>query len=229
MTPPLRVVVADDDPLARRALATILDAEPDIEVVGTATDGIEAVDEATALRPDVTVMDIRMPGLDGIEATRRLVAVAPDAGKVLVLTTFLLEGYVYDALRAGASGFLLKNAPPDELAAAVRVVAAGESLLAPEVTRLVVERYVARRPAGASYRPPELATLTPRELEVMEQVARGLSNREVAGLLVLSEATIKTHVARVLMKLSLRDRAQVVVAAYETGLVVPGDAPTSDY
>lgn len=225
MTNPLRLLVADDDPYARRALATILGAETDIEVVGTAADGLEAVEQATTLRPDVTVMDIRMPRLDGVEATKRMVAHGPSAGRILVLTTFLLEGHVYDALRAGASGFMLKNSPPDELAVAVRIVASGESLLSPEVTRLVVERYVTRPPSGRSYRPPELDSLTPRELEVMEQVARGLTNRELAEAMFLSEATVKTHVARVLMKLRLRDRVQVVVAAYETGLIVPGDVP----
>ena len=212
------VLIADDDPLARSALVSILGAAPDLEVLGCAADGVEAVELAARLRPDVVVMDIRMPRLDGVAATRKVAG----RSRVLALTTFADEEYVYDALRAGASGFLLKNAPPEQLAEAVRIIAGGESLLAPAVTRMVVERYVGIR-RDSSYDEEALrSTLTPRELEVMRHVAQGLNNREIAETLTVAEPTVKTHVARILGKLGLRDRAQVVVAAYESGLLVPG-------
>jgi DNA-binding NarL/FixJ family response regulator len=212
------VLIADDDPLARSALVSILGAAPDLEVLGCAADGVEAVELAARLRPDVVVMDIRMPRLDGVAATRKVAGQC----RVLALTTFTDEEYVYDALRAGASGFLLKSAPPEQLAEAVRIIAGGEALLAPAVTRMVVERYVGIR-RDSSYDPKVLhSTLTPRELEVMRHVAQGLNNREIAETLTVAEPTVKTHVARILHKLELRDRAQVVVAAYESGLLVPG-------
>ena len=217
----IQVAVADDDPLARSALATVLGAAEDLDVVATAADGAEAVELADRLRPDVVVMDIRMPVLDGIDATRHVSSLRLPPVRVLVLTTFGDEDYVLSALRAGASGFLLKNAPAEQLVEAVRTVAAGDALLAPSVTRLVVERYVARAGAGAGRRVVD--RLTPREIEVMTWMARGLSNGEIATRLVLAETTVKTHVARVLAKLGVRDRAQVVIAAYESGLVVPGD------
>jgi DNA-binding NarL/FixJ family response regulator len=218
----IRVGVADDDPLARSALATILGAAGDLDVVATAADGAEAVELADRHRPDVVVMDIRMPVLDGIDATRHVSSLRLPPVRVLVLTTFGDEDYVLRALRAGASGFLLKNAPADQLVEAVRIVAAGDALLAPSVTRLVVERYVARA-GGAGARRRVVDRLTPREIEVMTWMARGLSNGEIATRLVLAETTVKTHVARVLTKLGVRDRAQVVIAAYESGLVVAGD------
>jgi DNA-binding NarL/FixJ family response regulator len=222
MSARLRIVVVDDDPLARTALTMILDAQADLQVVGEAGDGVEGIEVAAREQPDVVLMDIRMPRLDGIEATRRLTSLDPPPGRVLALTTFGDEEYVYEVLRAGASGFLLKNTPAERLAEAVRIVAAGESLLAPAVTRMVIERYVAARPATEPG-PEALQRLTPREREVMRQMARGLSNQEIAALLVLGQATVKTHVARILMKLALRDRAQVVVIAYECGLVTPGE------
>jgi DNA-binding NarL/FixJ family response regulator len=213
------VLIADDQGLVRVGLRKILEVEPDTEVVGEAADGEDAVRQARNLRPDVVLMDIRMPVLDGIEATRRIVGAQPDA-KVLVLTTFGLDGYVFEALRAGASGFMLKDAPPEEIAAAVRVVAGGDALLAPAVTRGVVEEFTRHRPAPTP--PAALADLTAREAEVLELLARGLSNAEICTRLVVSEATTKTHVARVLQKLGLRDRVQAVIYAYEAGLVVPG-------
>jgi DNA-binding NarL/FixJ family response regulator len=217
----IRVVIADDQALVRSGFRAILDAEPDIEVVGTAGDGREAIDLAQQKRPDVVLMDIRMPNLDGIEATRRLAALARPP-RVLMLTTFDLDEYVYEALRAGASGFLLKDAGADELLHAVRVVAAGEALLSPTITRRLIADY-ARRPPP-SRQPAQLARLTPRELEVLRLVARGLSNTQIAQQLVLGDATVKTHVARIFQKLDLHDRAQAVVLAYESGLVSPGDA-----
>ena len=214
------VLLCDDQALVRVGLRKILDAEDDLAVVGEAGDGEDAVTEAIGLRPDVVLMDIRMPVLDGIEATRRIVNARP-ATRVLMLTTFGLDGYVYDALRVGASGFMLKDAPPEEIVAAVRIVANGEALLAPAVTRAVIEEF-ARRESPARPAPPALDELTPREREVLELLARGLSNPEICRQLVVSEATTKTHVARILQKLGLRDRIQAVIYAYETGLVQPG-------
>jgi DNA-binding NarL/FixJ family response regulator len=216
----IKVLVADDQPLARNGLQAMLGAQEDLEIVGEAADGAEAVEEALRLRPDVVVMDIRMPNVDGIEATRRLQEHA-GAPKVLVLTTFDLDEYVYEALRAGAGGFLLKDAPPGQLAEAVRTVAAGESLLAPAITRRLVERFVSRPAPDAAAR-DTFDELTERELEVLKLVAGGLSNAEIAASLFLSEATVKTHVTRILAKLGLRDRVQAVVLAYESGLVEPG-------
>jgi DNA-binding NarL/FixJ family response regulator len=216
----IRVLVADDQTMVRAGLRLILSSEPDISVVGEAADGIEAVAAARRLRPDVTLMDIRMPRLDGIGATRRLVAEEPAPTKVVVLTTFDVDAHVYDALRAGASGFLLKNAPPEDLVQAIRVVAGGGALLDPAVTRRVIEEFARTPVAGPP--PREVAGLTERELEVLHQVALGLSNAEIAASLVVSEATVKTHVARMLAKLGLRDRVQAVVFAYERGLVRPG-------
>ena len=219
----VQVIVVDDDPLARTALSTILAADLGIEVVGEASNGAEAVEMARRLRPDVVVMDIRMPVLNGIDATRHLTSLRPPPGRVLILTTFGDEEYVFASLRAGASGFLLKNAPAEELTAGVRTVAAGDALLAPAVTRLVVERYLAS--AGQTQSSKwTLDRLTPREMEVMTWMARGLSNGQIADKLVLAETTVKTHVARILTKLAVRDRAQVVIAAYESGLVVAGDS-----
>ena len=216
----IRVLVADDQAMVRAGLRLILSAEPDVEVVGEAADGVDAVTAARRLRPDVTLMDVRMPRLDGIAATRRLLAEEPAPTRVVVLTTFDVDSSVYDALRAGASGFLLKNAPPEELVQAIRVVADGGALLDPAVTRRVIEEF-ARTPAPGPL-PREFAALTEREVEVLHQVAQGLSNAEIAATLVVSEATVKTHVARVLNKLRLRDRVQAVVYAYEHGLVRPG-------
>jgi DNA-binding NarL/FixJ family response regulator len=220
----IKVLVADDHALARGGLRAMLDVQDDLEVVGEAEDGAQAVEEALRLRPDVVVMDIRMPRLDGIEATRRLRQHA-GAPSVLVLTTFDLDEYVYEALRAGAGGFMLKDAPPGQLAEAVRTVAAGDTLLAPAVTRRLVERFVKRPSPGAT---DELTELTERELEVLQHVGRGLSNAEIAGRLYLSEATVKTHLTRILSKLGLRDRVQAVVFAYETGLIEPGEHEDSE-
>ncbi|MDQ3788194.1 MAG: response regulator transcription factor [Actinomycetota bacterium] len=214
---PITVVVVDDQDMVRAGFAALLDAQPDITVVGQAADGQAAVEVCTAATPDVVLMDVRMPVLDGVEATKRL---ADGPSRVLMLTTFDIDDYVYAALRAGASGFLLKDATPDELVAAVRVVAAGESLLAPAVTSRLIAHF-ARQPALVST-PPSLAELTPREREVLVWVARGLSNTEIAERLVLAEQTVKTHVSRIFLKLGIRDRAQAVMVAYETGLVSPG-------
>jgi DNA-binding NarL/FixJ family response regulator len=217
----ITILVADDHHLARSGLRAMLAAHDDLDVVGEAEDGATAVEQALQLRPDVVVMDIRMPRLDGIEATRRLRA-QPGSPQVLVMTTFDLDEYVYEALRAGASGFMLKDAPPSQLAEAVRTVAAGETLLAPAVTKRLVERFV-RRPAPGAAEQERLAELTEREHEVLRLIARGLSNGEIAARLYLSEATVKTHVTRILAKLDLRDRVQAVVFAYEIGLVEPGE------
>ncbi len=215
----IRLLLADDQELVRTGFRLILNAEPDLDVAGEAGDGSQAVNEAARLRPDVVLMDVRMPGVDGIEATRRLGRLTPNPPRVLMLTTFDLDQYVYDALRAGASGFLLKDAPAAQLVDAIRVVAAGDALLAPSVTRRMIAEF-ARRPLPADE--PALAELTGRELEVLKLVARGCSNAEIAKELYISDATVKTHVKRVLAKLSLRDRVQAVVLAYETGLVQPG-------
>jgi DNA-binding NarL/FixJ family response regulator len=217
----IRVLLADDQALVRGGFSSILAGQPDIEVVGEAADGHEAVDLALASRPDVVVMDIRMPRLDGIAATRLLLERHASPARVLVLTTFNQEAYVYDALRAGASGFLLKSAPPRELAGAIRTVAAGDALLAPEITRAMIRDYVQRPRPGAAT-PEVLTILTPRELEVLGLIARGRSNTEIAAELFLSEPTVKTHVSRILAKLRPRDRVHAVVLAYECGLVRPG-------
>jgi DNA-binding NarL/FixJ family response regulator len=213
------VLIADDQALMRGGFRMILDAEADIEVLGEAIDGADAVRGFERLRPDVIVMDVRMPTMDGIEATRRITEIEP-AAKVLMLTTFDLDEYVYEALRAGASGFLLKDRPPEELVDAVRVVAAGDALLAPSVTRRLIEEF-ARRP-HTPIAPTSLEELTDREREVLVLMARGLSNAEIARSLFVAETTVKTHVGRVLHKMGLRDRAQAVVLAYESGLVRPG-------
>jgi DNA-binding NarL/FixJ family response regulator len=218
----IRALIADDQALVRGGFRMILDAQEDIEVCGEAADGREAVEAAARVRPDIVLMDIRMPEVDGVEATRRLLAATGKRPRVLMLTTFDLDEYVYESMRAGASGFLLKDIGPSELVRAVRAIHAGEALLAPAITRRLIEQYT-RRPAPGAAKPRELAELTERELEVLLQVARGLSNAEIAEELYLSPATIKTHVARLLMKLGLRDRVQAVVLAYEIGLVQPGD------
>ncbi|MDT0448191.1 response regulator transcription factor [Streptomyces hesseae] len=217
----IRVLIADDQVMVRQGFTVLLDAEPDIEVVGQAVDGLDAVARAAELDPDVVLMDIRMPELGGIEATRRI-AEAPDSrAKVLVLTTFDLDEYVYEALRAGASGFLLKDASAAELAQAVRVVAAGEALLAPNITKRLIAEF--SRISGTAPAPSQarIGELTERETEVLSLVARGLSNAEIAGALVVAEQTVKTHVSRILLKLGLRDRTQAAVFAYDTGLVRP--------
>jgi len=221
VTDPLRVVVADDQALVRTGFRMILSADG-IEVVAEAADGHEAIDAVRRTRPDVVLMDIRMPGLDGLEATRRILGADGDGPRVLMLTTFDLDEYVYAALTAGASGFLLKDVSPEQLTAAVRLVRSGDALLAPSITRRLVERFAqGGQQASAVHR--DLASLTPREREVLQLLARGLSNAELAAAFHLSEATVKTHVARILGKLQLRDRVQAVVVAYETGLVAPGE------
>jgi DNA-binding NarL/FixJ family response regulator len=222
----IRVLVADDHELMRDGLRAMLDAQQDMEVVGEAEDGVRAVDEAIRLRPDVVIMDIRMPRLDGIEATKRLAAHGERGPRVLVLTTFDLDEYVYEALRAGAGGFMLKDTPPSQLAEAVRTVAGGEALLAPAVTKRLIERYVSSPPSDTVKR-ERFAELTDRELEVLQLLTRGLSNGEIGEQLFLSEATVKTHVTRVLSKLGVRDRVQAVVLAYESGLVQPGQQRSS--
>ena len=219
----IRVLVADDQGMVRSGFSILLNAQPDIEVVGEAVNGQEAIARAAELRPDVILMDVRMPVLDGLQATRQIAGAAADgAPRVLILTTFDLDDYVYEALRSGASGFLLKDASAGELAEAVRVVAAGDALLAPGVTRRLIAEFARLgAPRAASRR--NLDDLTDRETEVLALVARGMSNAEIAAHLVLSEQTVKTHVSRILMKLALRDRAQAVVFAYESGLIRPGE------
>src|SRR5262245_15266634 len=216
-----RVLIADDQDLVRAGLRMILEAEEKIDVVAEATNGREAVEQARLFHPDVVLMDIRMPELDGLAATRLLLETPGVTARVLVLTTFDLDEYVYEALRAGASGFLLKDTPPEQLVAGIAVIARGEALLAPSVTRRVVEEF-ARKPRARSDDQAALEQLTPRELEVLRLIARGLSNTEIAGELFVSETTVKTHVAHILMKLELRDRVQAVVLAYEAGLVDAG-------
>ena len=224
----IRILLVDDQALVRAGFRMILDAEPEMEVVGEASDGREAVDQVRTLRPDVVLMDIRMPELDGLEAARRILG-SPndDAPKILMLTTFDLDEYVYEALRAGASGFLLKDTPPEQLVAAIHVIAEGEALLSPSITRRVISEFVKGTGPKPQAQFPRLQDLTARELEVMKLIARGLSNAEIAKALFVSETTVKTHVARILMKLGLRDRVQAVVLAYEAGVVQPGDN-TSD-
>ncbi len=220
----VRVLIVDDQALVRTGFKMILEAESDLEVVGEAADGQEALAQARSVSPDVVLMDVRMPELDGIEATRQLLGDDGATAKVVMLTTFDMDEYVYEALRAGASGFLLKDVPPEQLVAGIRAVASGDALLAPSVTRRVIEEFVRRPPDSVRTLPERLGELTARELEVLKLIARGLSNAEIAKELFVSETTVKTHVAHVLMKLQLRDRVQAVVLAYESGLVQPGDA-----
>ncbi|MEU6080067.1 response regulator transcription factor [Streptomyces sp. NPDC047108] len=218
-----RVLIADDQMMVREGFSVLLGAQPDIEVVGEALDGLQAIAQVAELRPDVVLMDIRMPGMNGLEATRRIVADRAEVGgaRVLILTTFDLDEYVFEALRAGASGFLLKDASARQLADAVRVVAAGEALLAPTVTKRLLSEFT-RLGAPRAPRMDRIEALTERETEVLALIAQGLSNGEIATRLVVSEATVKTHVSRILVKLSLRDRTQAAVFAYEIGLVTPG-------
>ena len=220
----VRIVVADDHQVVRAGFAGLLGTQPDFTVVGTAGDGAEAVRICRELRPDVVLMDVRMPGMDGIEATRQLAGQDGEAPRVLILTTFDLDEYVYDALCAGASGFLLKDVTAERLFEAVRVVAAGEALLAPAVTRRLISEFARLRPHAAAPPAGRLAALTPRETQVLKLVAEGLSNPEIAARLFVTDETIKSHVSRMLSKLGLRDRTQAVVAAYESGLVVPGSS-----
>jgi DNA-binding NarL/FixJ family response regulator len=219
---PISVLIVDDQALARTGLRMVLEVEPDIVVVGEAADGEEAVEMAATTTPDVILMDVRMPRMDGLEATRRIVRTDEPGPQVLVLTTFDLDEYVYEALLAGASGFVLKDIPPEQLVEAIHVVASGDALLAPTITRRLIEEFVRRPPEVARPRPRELDQLTPREAEIMRYVAKGLSNAEIAAQAYVSEPTVKTHIARILMKLGLRDRVQVVVYAYEHGLAQPG-------
>ncbi|HEV7677016.1 MAG TPA: response regulator transcription factor [Candidatus Dormibacteraeota bacterium] len=216
----IRVLIADDQTLVRAGFRMVVEARADLTVVGEAADGAQAVALAAESNPDVVLMDVRMPVMDGIEATRRITALS-EPPRILILTTFDVDVYVYDALRAGAAGFLLKDAPPNELAAAIRTVASGDSLLAPSVTRRLIERFVTL-PAPRRADPNALGDLSAREAEVLRLVARGLSNQQIADQLVVSTATVKSHVARLLMKLGLHDRTQAVVLAYETGFVTPG-------
>ena len=218
----ISVLIADDQALVRAGFRMILEVENDIEVVGEAADGRAAVQEARRLNPDVVLMDVRMPDMDGIEATRRI-RDRDSTTKVLMLTTFDMDEYIYQALCAGANGFLLKDVPPEQLAAGIRAMASGDALLAPSVTRRLIEQYVRWPPEAARHVPPSLSRLTAREHEVLQLLARGLSNAEIAGSFVISETTVKTHVARILTKLDLRDRVQAVVFAYESGLIHPGE------
>ena len=222
---PIRVLVVDDQALVRAGFVMILETESDIEVIGEAANGLEALHAAQDLLPDVILMDIRMPEMDGITATRKLCEgrpADPSCPKIIILTTFDLDDYVYDALRAGASGFLLKDTPPEDLADAIRVVASGDALLAPSVTRKLLEEFTKTK-AAAPVPVAGMADLTDREEEVLRQLARGLSNAEIADVLFVSETTVKTHISHILTKLELRDRVQAVVIAYESGLVIPGD------
>ena len=219
----VRVLIVDDQSLVRAGFRMILESEPDVEVVGEAADGAEAIAAAEELAPDVILMDVRMPNVDGLEATRRLLEGKDQGPRVLILTTFDLDEYVYEALKVGASGFLLKDTPPEQLVEAIHVVANGDALLSPVITRRVIEEFV-RRPPDSMRKPSEaLAELTPRELEILRFVARGLSNAEIAKEAFVSETTVKTHVAHILLKLRLRDRVQAVVFAYENAVVSPGD------
>jgi len=222
MNAPISVLICEDQALVRAGFAALLDTQPDFTVLGTASDGSEAVRVCRELRPDVVLMDVRMPALDGIEATRQLAGAGDPCPRVLILTTFDLDEYVFDALRAGASGFLLKDVTAERLFDAVRVVAAGDALLAPAVTRRLISEFTRLRPVQDAAPSAALSVLTPRETEVLRLVAEGLSNPEIARRLVVTEETVKTHVSRILAKLGLRDRTQAVVAAYESGLVVPG-------
>ena len=219
----IKVLIADDQALVRAGFKMILETDPEVRVVAEADDGAEAVEASLRTRPDIALMDIRMPGMDGLEATRRIMA-APSPPRVLILTTFDLDEYVFDALTAGASGFLLKDVAPEQLLAGIRIIAQGDSLLSPSVTRRLIESYV-RDGRQTREPPPVLDELTPREREILQLVARGLSNKEIADQLVVSSTTIKTHVGRVLMKLALRDRIQAVVFAYENGVIRPGAEP----
>jgi DNA-binding NarL/FixJ family response regulator len=221
----IRVLVVDDQALVRAGFRMILEAEPDLVVAGEARDGQDALVQVEACHPDVVLMDVRMPGLDGIEATRRILTRKTQPGpKVIMLTTFNMDEYVHDALLAGASGFLLKDAPPEQLVEGIRAVVSGESLLSPAITRRLIEVYLDRPPGGAP--PAVLDSLTPREREILLLLAQGLSNTEIADRLVVAETTVKTHVARVLMKLGLRDRVQAVIFAYESGVILIGQKPT---
>jgi DNA-binding NarL/FixJ family response regulator len=221
----IRVMVVDDQAMVREGFAALLSAQPDIIVVGDAANGADAVTASRRLDPDVILMDVRMPVMDGLAATEKILAVPPGATapKVLILTTFDLDDYVFGALRAGASGFVLKDAPSAELVHAVRVIASGEALLAPSVTKRLIADYASRRRTDSARHSAALSSLTPRETDVLRLIADGRSNQEIAGNLVLAEQTVKTHVSRLLTKLDLRDRAQAVVFAYESGLVVPGN------
>ncbi|WEV28046.1 response regulator transcription factor [Streptomyces sp. 71268] len=223
-----RVIIVDDQAMVRAGFAALLATQSDIDVVGEAPDGKQGVEVSRSTHPDVVLMDVRMPEMDGLEAARQLLSPPPGVvhrPKVLMLTTFDVDDYVYEALRAGASGFLLKDAPPADLISAVRIVARGEALLAPSVTRRLIADFARQRPAPRRDPALRLQGLTPRETEVLELIARGLSNSEIAASLVLAEQTVKSHIGRVLAKLGLRDRAQAVIFAYESGLVTPGDAP----
>jgi DNA-binding NarL/FixJ family response regulator len=219
-----KVLIVDDQSLVRAGFRMILESEPEIEVVGEAADGLTAILAARETQPDVILMDVRMPNVDGLEATRRLLEGKEEGPRILILTTFDLDEYVYEALRAGASGFLLKDTPPEQLVEAIRIVAGGDALLSPVVTRRVIAEFVRRPPASTMPPAPGLDDLTTRELEILRLIARGLSNAEIAAEAFVSETTVKTHVARILMKLRLRDRVQAVVFAYEHGIVHAGEA-----